>query len=87
MNIKIPLSALGMPDESGEMIMPEAGDTVSVTIDGKLGKITGQNATVTVEMVNGQPLDGEAAPEAPAEEMPTREGLMAALQEQDAAGY
>lgn len=62
----VPVEALAMPDEAEKMTPPEVGDRVSYTVEGKVSRIEGPNAYVTVETVNGEPL-GEEKPEAPDE--------------------
>jgi hypothetical protein len=60
----VPLSALAMPDEGDQLANPEEGDKVTLQVEGKVGRIEGENAYITPETVNGQPVSKEAEPDA-----------------------
>ena len=60
---RVPLAALATPDEGDQMANPEVGDMVSYQVEGKIARIDGDDAFVTAEKVNGEPLD-----EAPGEQ-------------------
>ncbi len=68
----VPLSALGMPDETEQMQSPEEGDPVQYTVEGTISRIEGDNAYVTRTAINGQPVaqkpDDQNQPENPAAE-------------------
>ena len=54
----VPLETLQMPGQDDQMMNPEMGDPVTVTIEGKVSRIdtaTG-NAYVAMETANGKPL-------------------------------
>lgn len=50
------------------MVPPEAGDAVSFQCEGKVDSADGQMVTVTVEMINGQPVQDTMA-DIPLEQM------------------
>lgn len=63
----VPLRALAMPDESEQMEPPAVGDAIQFNGEGKVSRIEGDNAYVTLSAVNGQELPREKAAE-PSEE-------------------
>jgi len=71
----IPLAALQQPDETEQLVTPEVGDMVTYTVEGKISRIEGDRAFVTVESANGQPV-AEEQPENPADDA----GGLAALE-------
>lgn len=72
----VPVAALQQPDDSDELVTPEIGDVVSYTVEGKISRIEGDKAYVTVETANGKPMADEQ-PEQTADES----GLAALQQE------
>jgi len=65
---RVPLAALQQPDDQEALVTPEVGDMVSYTVEGRVSRIEGDVAIVTVESANGKPLQEEGA-ESPAQEM------------------
>jgi hypothetical protein len=65
MEMCVPLSSLGQPDEKDAMQAPAVGDPVTFTTEGTISRIEGGNAYVTPTAVNGQKVDntGPAMPE------------------------
>lgn len=76
---RVPLAALQQPDDTEQMITPEVGDMVTYTVEGRVARVEGETASVTVESVNGKPIhsEGEALPQ----QRPTEGGLQALEQE------
>lgn len=60
-SITVPITALAMPGEDEMMNNPGVGDMVHFHVEGKVGKIEGENAVVNLETVNGKPVTQEAA--------------------------
>lgn len=58
----VPLSALRMPDETEQLQSPEIGDKVQYVVEGCVKKITGDNAYVERETINGQPAEDNKEP-------------------------
>ena len=52
----VPLSALASPGEDDQLQTPAVGDLAQFQSEGKISRIEGDNAYVTVESVNGKPL-------------------------------
>jgi hypothetical protein len=52
----IPAAALSESDEGGETMAPEQGDTVEVTIGGRVTRAEGGNIYIRPETANGQPI-------------------------------
>lgn len=71
-NATIPVNALA---EDG--VPPEEGDKVSFSVDGTVKSVSGNNATVSIDSVNGEPV-GEEAAESPEEETTEEQGEGAA---------
>ena len=63
----VPLSALGMPDETEQLTPPEVGDEVNYSVAGKVVSISGQNAVIARTAINGQELGGGMEKEEPSE--------------------
>jgi hypothetical protein len=59
--IRVPLKSLAMPGEDDHMNNPEIGDTVEFHGQGKVSGIEGDNALVSLDTVNGDPVTAEAA--------------------------
>lgn len=59
---EVPVNALA---EDG--VPPEEGDTVQYSVSGKVQSVSGNNATVSIDTINGEPV-GEEASESPEEE-------------------
>jgi len=57
----VPVSALASPGEDEQMTTPEVGDIVQYQKEGKITRIEGDNAYVTVQSVNGKPVTPEDA--------------------------
>lgn len=55
--ICVPVSALAMPDEGDKMQNPRPGDSLQGTWEGKLSRIEGDNAYVSLTAVNDEKLD------------------------------
>ena len=71
----VPVAALQQPDDSDQLVTPEIGDAVSYTVEGKISRIEGDKAYVTVETANGKPMADKTA------EQPADDGLAALQQE------
>ncbi len=71
---RVPVAALQQPDDTEALVTPEVGDLVSYTVEGRVTRLDGDAAVVTVESVNGQPTA------APAEAMPPEAGGYEALE-------
>lgn len=69
---RVPVAALQQPDDQEALVTPEVGDMVNYTVEGRVSRIEGETAFVTVESANGKPIQSEA----PAE-MPPADGLAA----------
>ena len=59
---KVPVNSL---EEDG--VPPEEGDSVSFSVEGKVQSVEGNEATVSIDSINGEPV-GEEASESPEEE-------------------
>jgi len=57
----VPVKALAMPGEDEKLINPEVGDPVEFHVGGKVSRIEGENAYVSLQTVNGDPVTTEAA--------------------------
>lgn len=69
MNISVPLEALALMDGE-EAVSPESGDSVSVTISGRVSSLSDGLAVISVESANGVELGtSEDEPEEEAKEM------------------
>lgn len=79
----VSLSALAMPGDDEQMAAPELGDKVQYTVEGTISRIEGDNAYITREAVNGEPVKGAApmAPEAP-DEMGELRGMAEGMKEE-----
>lgn len=55
----VPLSALASPGEDDQLQTPAVGDRAQFQSEGKISRIEGDNAYVTVESVNGKPVTKE----------------------------
>lgn len=53
----VPAAALQSDDEAGGNLTPDVGDTVDVTISGRVTRSEGGNLYIAPESANGQPLD------------------------------
>jgi hypothetical protein len=65
---KVPVNSL---EEGGTP--PEEGDSVDFSVKGTVQSVTGNNATVKIDSINGEPV-GEEASESPEEESTEEEG-------------
>jgi hypothetical protein len=72
----VPVAALQQPDDSEQLVTPEVGDAVSYTVEGKVSRIEGDKAYVTVETANGKPIADEK------ENEPNADDGYAALQQE-----
>lgn len=70
---RVPVAALQQPDDQEALVTPEVGDMVSYTVEGRVTRIEGDSAVVTVESVNGKPAE-------PAGAMPPEAGGLEALE-------
>lgn len=61
----IPLASLSMQGEDAKTVAPDVGDPVEFTATGTVSRVEGSNAYLTLETVNGEPVDtgAEEAPE------------------------
>lgn len=57
---RVPVAALQQPDDQEALVTPEVGDMVSYTVEGRVSRIEGEAAIVTVESANGKPIQSEA---------------------------
>ena len=74
----VPAKALALGEDA---VAPAVGDTVSVTIEGKVSKVAGEQVYVTPATANGQPMIGaKPEPAEEGEEGPSREELVKELQ-------
>lgn len=71
---RVPVAALQQPDDQEALVTPEVGDMVSYTVEGRVSRIEGDAAVVTVESVNGKPTAE------PAGAMPPEAGGLEALE-------
>ena len=55
--ICVPASAVSLAGEGGESVAPEVGDAVSGTIEGKVARVEGGQVYVTLDSLNGEPID------------------------------
>lgn len=60
MEMCVPLTSLGQPDEQDAMQPPAVGDPVTFTTEGTISRIEGPNAYVAPTAVNGQKIDNSA---------------------------
>lgn len=56
----VPVASLASPGEDEQMQTPAVGDLVQYQKEGKISRIEGDNAYVTVQSVNGKPVSKEA---------------------------
>ena len=61
MEVSVPLEALASPGEDDKLVNPEVGDLVQFQTEGKVARIEGDSAFVSVESVNGKPVSQKAA--------------------------
>ncbi len=76
----LPASSLVAGDNEG-METPAVGDPVDFTATGTVSRLEGDNAYITLESVNGDPIASESAE--PASSEPNADDLMAQAQEVD----
>jgi len=67
MEMCVPLASLAQPDEGEQMQTPEVGDPVTMTVEGKITRVEGENAYVTPSAVNGREVE-QAPASAPMDE-------------------
>lgn len=65
---KVPINSLS---ESG--VPPEEGDTVQYSVEGTVQSVSGSDATVKIDSINGEPVSEEAS-ESPQEEATEEQG-------------
>lgn len=53
----VPLAALAQPDEQEQMQPPAPGDKATAQIDYTVTRVEGDNAYITLDGVNGQPIN------------------------------
>lgn len=63
MEMCVPLSSLNQPDEQENMQAPGPGDPVTMTVEGTISRVEGDNAYVTPSAVNGNKVEAPAAPQ------------------------
>ncbi len=51
----LPLDSLSLPDDKEQMEAPAVGDMVQANVEGKVSRVEGSNAYVTMTAVNGTP--------------------------------
>jgi hypothetical protein len=61
MEVPVPLDALAMPGEDEKMNSPSIGDPVQLQAEGKVTRIEGEMAFVSIKSVNGKPVTAEGA--------------------------
>ena len=61
MEVPIPVESLAMPGEDMKMNAPTVGDPVQLQAEGKVTRLEGNMAFVSIRSVNGKPLTPEAA--------------------------
>ena len=61
LEVPVPLEAVAMPGEDDIMNTPSVGDPVQLQAEGKVTRIEGQTAFVSIKSVNGKPVSSEAA--------------------------
>jgi hypothetical protein len=59
--VYVPVSAVSQPGEDEHMNAPGVGDVVEFHVQGKIHSIEGDQACVTLESANGEPLTAKAA--------------------------
>ena len=84
-NVEIPITSLQIADEEGVMVLPEVGDAVSFTIEGSVESLGDEYATVGMETVNGEPAYPEEMEESVEMEAPSRDEMIATMEELDKA--
>lgn len=67
MDMCVPLSSLGQPDEQDNMQAPAVGDPVTMTVEGSISRVEGPNAYITPTAVNGQKIE-QSTPAMPEED-------------------
>ena len=78
--MKVPLAAVQLKDGE-DTVSPEAGETVSVVMEGVVESINGDTITLAPSTANGVELEAAAPEEAP--EVSEREELFAQMEAQD----
>lgn len=66
--ISIPIKALAIEADTGSGVAPEAGDAVTLQVMGKVTSVDGDNAVVSLESANGEPLGSGQEAEAATDE-------------------
>lgn len=61
MEVPVPLEVLAMPGQNEEMNNPSVGDPVQMMAEGKVTRIEGQMAYVSIDSVNGKPVSESGA--------------------------
>ena len=61
MEVPVPLEALAMPGEDEKLENPAVGDPVQLQAEGKVTRIEGETAFVSIKSVNGKPVTAEGA--------------------------
>lgn len=57
----VPTSSLASPAEDEQMTSPEIGDLVQFQVEGKITRVEGENAYVSMQSVNGKPVSEKDA--------------------------
>ena len=83
MEICLPAEALAEKDENGQSVAPGPGDTVNFRVDGKVTRASNGYIYVTPAKVNDQEINGAAGPSRAADCQPSRDDLLAELQQAD----
>ncbi|HTI69669.1 MAG TPA: hypothetical protein VMF06_06870 [Candidatus Limnocylindria bacterium] len=79
----VPSGTLAEKDETGQAVSPGVGDTVTLTVEAKVNRVGGSNAYLTPLKINGTPVGtGDSGGQGP-EDPPTRDELIAELQQAD----
>ena len=61
MEVPVPVEALAMPGEDLKMNNPDVGDPVQLQAEGKVTRIEGETAFVSIKSVNGKPVTAQGA--------------------------
>jgi hypothetical protein len=82
--LTVPTKALSLAGESGEDVAPEAGDRVTVTVEGTVNAVNGDSATIDCDTANGLPCgESSSMPEGKADMGPEGTSLRDAWATQD----
>ena len=83
MEICLPADALAEKDENGQSVAPGPGDAVTFRVDGKVTRASNGYIYVTPTKVNDQEASDTAGASGEDERQPSRDELLAELQQAD----